>query len=214
MTALKVREIYKAILGESSWAGHPCVIVRLTGCNLRCSYCDTTYAYTGGRKRKTEDIIRSVKRHKIERVLVTGGEPLIQPAAPRLLSALARAGFKPVLETNGSMDIAGVINKAHIVMDLKTPGSGFSDQNRLENLGLLKPTDEVKFVLTDEKDYLWARRMIADRGLPSRFNVILSPAHDMLAPELLAKWILRDRLNARLGLQIHKYIFGSKAKRV
>jgi 7-carboxy-7-deazaguanine synthase len=211
---LKIKETYPAILGESSRAGYPCVIVRLAGCNLRCSYCDTTYAYTGGRTRKTEDIIRSVKRLKIKTVLVTGGEPLIQPAALRLVSALARAGFQPVLETNGSMDIAGVPKRVNIVMDLKTPGSGFSDRNRLENLGHLKPDDEIKFVLTDQKDYLWAKKMIADRDLLARFQVILSPAHDTLPPDLLARWMLKDRLQARLGLQVHKYIFGPEARRV
>ncbi|HUT53695.1 MAG TPA: radical SAM protein [bacterium] len=211
---LRVKEIYPAIMGESSWAGLPGVIVRLAGCNLRCSYCDTTYAYYGGRSMAVDRVVTSVMKHGLRRVLVTGGEPLLEPAAVDLMEALIKRRLAVELETNGSISLEPVPRAVHVVMDFKSPGSGCVDQNRWENLLYLKPTDEIKFVLTGLKDYLWAKDMIKRLDLDRRFQLILSPAFSALNPAILARWMLRDRLNARLGLQIHKYIYGAKARRV
>jgi len=209
--ALKVKELYPAIMGESSLAGLPCTIIRLSGCNLRCSYCDTAYAYEGGRKKSLHSLVAAAARHGHELALVTGGEPMVQKDTPELLDRLAGAGIIPVLETNGSADLARVPAATHVVMDVKTPGSGCEGATLLDNLDKLKKTDEIKLVLTDRKDYLWARRLVKDRGLDERFGVTFSPAHGALAPGDLARWILKDRLKARLGIQIHKYIFGPGA---
>lgn len=212
--SLKVKEIYPAILGESAWAGYPCLIIRLAGCNLRCSYCDTEYAYTGGRHMSVGAVVESAKKHGQNKILVTGGEPLLQKAASVLLSELIKAGHEPILETNGSRDLKLVPQGVHIAMDIKTPGSGHHQDNLMENLVHLKPDDDLKLVLVNREDYLWTRRMIEKHRLESRFRVILSPAHASLPPARLAGWIVKDRLQARLGLQIHKYIFGEKARKV
>jgi 7-carboxy-7-deazaguanine synthase len=211
---LRVKEIYPAILGESSWAGYPAVIVRLSGCNLRCSYCDTRYAYRGGEIMTPAQAAKAAHKYRLDKILLTGGEPLIQPGAIKLLNILERYGCDIVLETNGAVDISSVPAFVHVVMDLKAPGSGCSDLNLLSNLAHLKPSDEIKIVLTDGYDYSWARRMMAAHGLAERFPVTLSPVYGLLDPKLLARWMLRDRLSARLGLQIHKYIFGGKARRI
>ncbi len=211
--AVKVKETYPAILGESLLSGRPCFIIRLAGCNLRCSYCDTAYAYEGGRSMKKDTLIKRAREHGHEVVLVTGGEPLMQPDTIPLLAELARAGFLPVLETNGSMDISRVPGKVHLVMDIKTPGSGSAEANMWENLAGKRQPDEIKMVLSDREDYAWARREIKRRRLDERFQVTLSPVHGGLIPAELARWIMGDRLDVRLGLQIHKYIFGAKQRR-
>jgi 7-carboxy-7-deazaguanine synthase len=209
---LRLVETYPAILGESEWAGLPGLIVRLAGCNLRCSYCDSPFAQTGGRAVDPKKIIERARRAGLKRVLVTGGEPLLQAATPALLAALARAGFAVMLETNGSLDLTPVPDPVHIVMDLKTPGSGCEAANLLANLNRLKPDDEIKIVITGRPDYLWARRAIADHQL-QRFPLTLSPATGRCDPAELARWMLADRLPARLGLQLHKYIFGEDRRR-
>jgi 7-carboxy-7-deazaguanine synthase len=211
---LLVTEIYPAILGESAWAGWPGVIVRLTGCNLRCSYCDTTYAYAGGKTLDLAAIIAKIKNLDLPRVLVTGGEPLMQPDAADLMRALIDRGLAVMLETNGALDLAPVPAPVHVVMDLKTPGSGEHRSMNDDNLKLLKKTDEIKVVLTNRRDYLWARKIVNDHRLDKKLQIIFSPAFGRLDPADLARWILKDRLHVRLGLQIHKYIFGPDAKRV
>jgi 7-carboxy-7-deazaguanine synthase len=210
----RVREIYPAIFGEAAWTGLPGVIVRLTGCNLRCAYCDTTHAYTGGRRLSFSEVRRRVMAFRLDSVLITGGEPLSQPETIPLIEHLLRAGLDIMLETNGALDISPVPVEVHIVMDLKTPGSGQHEAMDYDNLRRLKPGDEIKFVLTDRRDYLWAKRTIEARGIERERPVIFSPAYGLLDPALLARWLIRDRLPVRLGLQIHKYIFGPEARKV
>jgi 7-carboxy-7-deazaguanine synthase len=210
---IRVKEIYPAVMGESSWAGLPGVIVRLAGCNLRCSYCDTAYAYRGGKKMTVVRAEMAALKYGIPRVLLTGGEPLLQPAAADLMCALLKDGIAVELETNGSLSLETVPRDVHVVIDFKTPGSGCVKMNDWGNMRFLKPTDEIKFVLTGPGDYRFARQMIKILEL-DRFPLILSPAFSRLDPARLARWILRDRLNARLGLQIHKYIYGADAVRV
>ena len=210
---LTVKEIYPAIMGESSLAGIPCTIVRLSGCNLRCSYCDTTYAYSGGRKMRTNDIFKSVNKNKHKTVLLTGGEPLLQKESIALLEYLEKKALKTVIETNGSVDINPVPQNTTIIMDLKSPGSGCAQENKIENLQHLKPEDEIKMVLLDRKDYLWARKTIEKYDLNTT-TTILSPAFGLLDPKDLTAWILKDKLDVRLGLQLHKYIFNPDKRRV
>ena len=211
-TTIRITEIYPAILGESDWAGWPGLIVRLTGCNLRCSWCDTAFAFTGGRERTVAKVVAAAQKAGRPRVLVTGGEPLCQPGAPPLLAALLDAGFRVMLETNGSVDIAAAPKAVHVVMDLKAPDSGSSAANRFENLDRLKPTDEIKIVIASRGDYVWARRQVRERGLAERFRVSLSPAAGRVEPADLAGWMLADRLEARLGLQLHKVLFGNRRR--
>jgi 7-carboxy-7-deazaguanine synthase len=210
---LKVIEIYPAIMGESTLAGVPCTIVRLSGCNLRCSYCDTQYAYSGGRNMSISEILKSVKKLGQKTVLLTGGEPLLQKESLTLLNTLNKNNLKTVIETNGSVDIKDVPDSATIIMDLKSPGSGCMSENKMENLENLKPDDEIKMVLLNRKDYLWARKTIAQYDL-HRFKTILSPGFGMLDPEDLTAWMIKDKVGARLGLQLHKYIFSPDKRRV
>lgn len=207
-----VAEIYSAVFGEADWAGWPGLIVRLTGCNLRCAWCDTTFAFEGGKKMTVDAVVEAAKKARRPRVLVTGGEPLLQPAAPALLDALVKAGFAVMLETNGSVDIAGVPRKVHVVMDLKAPASGSVEYNRFANLDRLKPSDEIKIVIASRTDYVWARKQCREQKLCERFTVSLSPAAGLVNPADLAGWLLKDRLDARLGLQLHKVVFGNKRK--
>ncbi|HEU4401081.1 MAG TPA: 7-carboxy-7-deazaguanine synthase QueE [Candidatus Polarisedimenticolia bacterium] len=204
---LRVNEIFHSIQGESRHAGRPCVFVRLTGCNLRCSWCDTPYAFEEGEDRPVADLLRRIGACGTRYVLVTGGEPLAQEGVHDLLGELLDGGYEVAVETGGSLDLAPLDRRVMIVMDLKCPGSGMSARNRWENLDLLKPSDEVKFVLADRVDYDWARETIARHRLTERCGLLLSPAHGVLEPRALAGWILADRLPVRLQLQIHKYIW-------
>lgn len=206
-TILRVNEIFHSIQGESRHAGRPCVFVRLTGCNLRCVWCDTTYAFEEGADRTVGAILDEVGCCGTRYVLVTGGEPLAQEGTPDLVGELLERGHEVAVETGGSLDIGRLDRRAMVVMDLKCPGSGMEAHNRWENLPLLKPTDEVKLVLADRTDYEWAREAIVRHGLTERCGVLLSPVHGALDPRLLAEWILADRLPVRLQLQIHKYIW-------
>jgi len=219
---LIVNEIYRTISGEGITAGLPCTIVRLTGCNLRCKWCDTTYAYDEGQRQSLEEIISRVNHAGVELSLITGGEPLLQPATPRLLEELCNAGHTVLLETNGSMDISGLDKRVIICMDVKCPGSCQADSLRWENLDYIKSQDEVKFVLTDRNDYEYARKIIQDANLIERCNVIFSPAwavHQshkrwLIEPSEVVKWILADNLNVRISLQIHKIIWPGEKRRV
>ncbi len=205
---MKVCEIFTSIQGESSYAGIPCTFIRMTGCNLRCSYCDTRYAYYEGRKLSEEDIIREVKRADINIVEITGGEPLLQEEVFHLIKKLLDEDYKVLIETNGSMNIKDVDRRAVVILDIKTPGSGMSEKMDLSNLENIKSTDEIKFVITNRTDYEWSKDIIYRYNLINKCHLLLSPAYGILSPEDLAKWIIEDRLKTRMNLQLHKYIFG------
>ena len=206
-TLLNVNEIFRSIQGESSRSGRPCVFVRLTACNLRCVWCDTAYAFEEGKAISVSGIVEQVDRWSIPYVLLTGGEPLLQPGVHDLIADLLDRGKEVAVETGGSLDISPVDRRVAIVMDLKCPGSGMVRENDWRNLDRLKPGDEVKFVLADRADYEWTVRTIREHRLTERFGVLLSPVHGTLHPRDLADWMLNDQLNARLQLQIHKYIW-------
>jgi 7-carboxy-7-deazaguanine synthase len=211
---LNVYEIYPAIEGETTLAGWPCVIVRLAGCNLRCTWCDTPYAQEGGEPQEVSGIVDEVRDLGIRRVVVTGGEPLIQWECLGLISALADLGFDVFVETNGSIDIGPVDDRAIVRLDLKPPSSGSSDQMLWDNIPKLKPADEVKIVIADAGDYAWAMEMIREHDLTQKCAVNLTPELETMQPHLLAEWILDDKLDVRLNLQMHKMIWGEGARGV
>ena len=204
---LRITEIFASLQGESTRVGLPTVFVRLTGCPLRCSWCDTAYAFSGGETRTLDDLLAEVASHGVRHVCVTGGEPLAQKGCLALLAALCDAGHDVSLETSGALDIAGVDPRVSRIMDLKAPGSGELARNRLENLALLNAHDELKFVLADAADYEWAKQQIADHRLAERCTVLLSPVAGALDPADLAGWIVRDRLPVRFQLQLHKILW-------
>jgi 7-carboxy-7-deazaguanine synthase len=204
---LKINEIFHSVQGESRQAGRPCVFVRLTECNLRCTWCDTPYAFEQGEEMTHGAILDRVARFGTRYVLITGGEPLLQPQVHGLIAELLDRGYEVGIETGGSLDISPVDPRATIIMDLKCPGSGMQENNLWDNVERLKPTDEVKFVLADRDDYEWARAIMAQHRLPERCAVLLSPVHGKLSPRALAEWMLSDALGARLQMQIHKYIW-------
>jgi 7-carboxy-7-deazaguanine synthase len=204
---LKITEIFFSIQGEASFSGWPTVFVRLTGCPLRCRYCDTAYAFTGGQWRTFEDIESEVRRYGTPYVCVTGGEPLAQPRCKALLTELCDLGFRVSLETSGAFDIADVDTRVARVVDLKTPASGEMQRNRWENLPLLTAHDAVKIVICDRADYEWARDVVAQHPVPC--PIYFSPSHDQLAAGTLADWILADRLPVRLQVQLHKVLWGN-----
>ena len=206
---LRVSEIFHSLQGESSRVGLPTVFIRLTGCPLRCRWCDTSYAFSGGENRSITDIVAEAGRHGTRTVCVTGGEPLAQKNSLSLLSALCDAGFDVSLETSGAIDIGDVDPRVSRIMDLKAPGSGEMDKNLPANLPLLAPRDEVKIVIADRADYEWARGIIAEHLLAERCPVLLSPVQGELEPATLAEWILADRLPVRFQLQLHKILWGN-----
>lgn len=210
----KICEIFPGIQGESSYAGLPCVFVRMTGCNLRCEYCDTTYAYEEGSEMSEKEVLASVKTYGLKLVEITGGEPLLQKDALLLIEKLIDNGHTVLLETNGSISIKDVDDRAVIIMDVKTPKSGMFEKMDMLNLKYLRPKDEVKFVIADRQDYEWAREFIKDYGLQDICKVLLSPAYGKLPPADLSHWILEDSLPVRLNLQIHKYIYGPETRGV
>ena len=204
---LRITEIFASVQGESSRVGLPTVFVRLTGCPLRCTWCDTAYAFTGGSTRTLDDILAEVARHGLRHVCVTGGEPLAQKGCLALLTALCDAGYDVSLETSGALDIADVDARVSRIVDLKAPGSGEVDKNRYQNIPLLRASDEVKIVLADAADYDWARAQIATHALDQRCSVLLSPVAGALDPAELAEWVVRDRLPVRFQLQLHKILW-------
>ncbi len=206
---VRVSEIFHSLQGESSRVGLPTVFIRLTGCPLRCRWCDSEYAFTGGEARSIADILTEVGRYGTRIVCVTGGEPLSQKNCLPLLTALCDAGFDVSLETSGALDIGGVDPRVARIMDLKAPGSGEVERNLWANIALLTARDEVKIVLADRTDYEWARRAIAEHRLSDRCPVLLSPVQGELAPADLAGWILDDRLPVRFQLQLHKVLWGN-----
>ncbi len=205
---LRVTEIFHSLQGESRPAGLPTTFVRLTGCPLRCGYCDTAYAFQGGENNSISEILARVAAFATRRVCVTGGEPLAQPNTQALLAELCDAGYEVSLETSGALAVGKVDARVTVVMDIKTPGSGESARNRWENLDLLKPTDQLKFVICDEADYLWSREQLGEHKLTERLAVLFSPAWGQLEARDLAEWILRDNLEVRFQLQLHKLLWG------
>jgi 7-carboxy-7-deazaguanine synthase len=208
LRTLKVNEIFFSIQGESTCSGLPTVFIRLTGCPLRCAYCDTAYAFHQGRNISINDILRETGRYRTKYVTVTGGEPLAQKFCPDLLRQLCDEGYHVSLETGGSLDISGVDQRVMRVVDIKTPGSSEAEKNRPENLSFLTARDQIKFVICDRRDYEWSRDMLRDVQLNERCEVLFSPSHSQLDPALLAGWILEDQLPVRLQIQLHKYLWG------
>lgn len=208
-SALRVTEIFFSLQGESSRVGLPTVFVRLTGCPLRCVWCDTAYAFSGGSAMTIAQVLDHVARYGAWQVCVSGGEPLAQRACLALLAALCDASYDVSLETSGAVDISAVDPRVARVVDLKAPGSGECDKNRWENLAHLTPRDELKLVLADAADYEWARALLRERRLDRLCPVLLSPVHDRLSPRDLAEWILRDRLPVRMQVQLHKILWGN-----
>lgn len=204
---LRVTEIFLSLQGEASRVGLPTVFVRLTGCPLRCGYCDTDYAFQGGEWLSLGEVVDRVRGHPSPHVTVTGGEPLAQKACQDLLGALCDLGLDVSLETSGALDISVVDRRVARIVDVKTPGSGESERNLWPNLAMLTPRDEVKFVLTGESDYLWARAILTKYAIPTRCPVLFSPAWGSLEPTRLAEWVLRDGLPVRMQVQLHKLLW-------
>ena len=212
---LTVNEIYQSVQGESTWAGLPCVFVRLTFCDLRCTYCDTEYAFYEGNKMTLEEIEDKVRGFGCPLVEVTGGEPLLQPNCIPLLAQLCEAGFTVLLETSGSHDIAPVDARVHRIMDLKTPSSGECGRNLYANIDHLTERDEVKFVVGSREDYEWTREMMREHDLASKVRaVLLSPVFGKISPADIVAWMLEDKLPARFQLQMHKFIWEPRARGV
>jgi 7-carboxy-7-deazaguanine synthase len=208
--SLKITEIFFSLQGESRTVGWPTVFVRLTGCPLRCGYCDTAYAFAGGERKTVAEILGEVARYGARHVCVTGGEPLAQPGCLALLDALVEAGYEVSLETSGALDISGVNRSVVKVLDLKTPGSGEEARNRYANLDFLEARDQVKFVIADDTDYRWAKAKLAEHRLAERCEVLFSPVAGIQNPTELAEKILRDRLPVRFQVQLHKILWGDR----
>jgi 7-carboxy-7-deazaguanine synthase len=211
---VRVNEIFFSLQGESTWAGRPCVFVRLTGCNLRCVWCDTPYAFYEGRQMAVGEVVERARSFGCDLIEVSGGEPLLQKGVHALFRELLSAGCTVMVETSGERDISCVDPRVIRIMDLKCPGSGESHRNRWENLAALGERDEIKFVIVDRRDYEWAREVIRERlaGLPNA--LLISPVLDALDPAQLAAWILEDRLPVRMQLQLHKLIWSPTARGV
>ncbi len=205
---VRITEIFLSLQGEARTVGVPTVFIRLTGCPLRCGYCDTEYAFHGGHWLSFAEIVQQVRDLGVRHVTVTGGEPLAQKNCGALLERLCTAGFEVSLETSGAMDIGGIDARVSRVMDLKTPGSGESARNRLENIELLTAHDQVKFVICDRADYDWAKDMLLRYGLAKRCEVLFSPCHGRIRATDLADWIVEDRLPVRFQVQLHKLLWG------
>jgi len=211
---LKVHEIFYSLQGESTFAGRPCVLIRLTGCQMRCRWCDTAYAFYEGEWTSREAVLERVAGYGCPLVELTGGEPLLQPGARPLLEALCDAGYEVLLETGGGVPIDGVDARVHRIVDVKCPASGEAENNHWPNLDLLTARDEVKLVVAGEDDYLWARDLVRARRLWETCPVHFAPVHGEVDLEALAGWILRDRLPVRLQLQLHKLVWGAETRGV
>jgi 7-carboxy-7-deazaguanine synthase len=212
---LKINEIYFSLQGESSKAGFPCVFVRLTYCNLRCSYCDTEYAFYEGKEFTITDVIEEIRKYGCSLVEITGGEPLVQKdECLQLIKRLCDEGFEVMIETGGSLPINEIDSRVMIIMDLKCPSSGMIKKNLYENIDHLKPGDEIKFVIGSYEDYEWAKEKLKEYDLSSRFSILFSVVFGVLEPLTLAEWILKDKLKVRFQLQLHKFIWDPSAKGV
>jgi 7-carboxy-7-deazaguanine synthase len=210
---LKISEVFLSLQGETSLAGWPTVFVRLTGCPLRCQYCDTAYAFHGGAWRTIDELLAEVKGHGVRHVCVTGGEPLAQKPCLELLARLCDAGYVVSLETSGAIDVSGVDPRVVKILDLKTPASNEAPKNLWSNLDHLDDKDQVKFVICDRADYDWAREVVETRGLAGRCTVLFSPSHEQLPARELADWIVADRAPVRMQVQLHKYLWGNERGR-
>ena len=210
MTTLRIFEIFYSLQGESSRVGLPTIFIRLTGCPLRCSYCDTEYAFKGGGNMTLDEIMQQIAEYGTRYVCVTGGEPLAQKGCTELLTLLCDNGYQVSLETSGAMDLTPVDTRVKVIMDVKTPGSGEVDKNRWENLPLLKAGDEVKWVVCSREDYEWARQMMTEHPFPANCDHLFSPSFHEVSGETLASWILEDHLQVRMQLQLHKILWGEK----
>ena len=211
--SLKITEIFSSIQGETSKIGLPTVFIRLTGCPLRCQYCDTSYAFYGGELVLIEDIIGEVQKHNYKDVCVTGGEPLAQKNSKELLTDLANLDFQVSLETGGSISLEGIDERVKIIMDIKTPDSDESTKNRWENIGELKKSDELKFVICSREDYQWSKAIIEKYKINEICPVLFSPCSELLDPRDLAEWILADQLPIRFQIQIHKILWNNQPGR-
>jgi 7-carboxy-7-deazaguanine synthase len=211
---MRITEIYQSIQGESSYAGLPCVFVRTTGCDLRCSWCDSEFTFTGGVTMEVEDILAEVATYECRLVELTGGEPLLQKEVYDLATRLAEAGYTVLIETGGHRDISKLDPRVIRIMDLKCPDSGECERNLWSNLEHLRPLDEVKFVIASRRDYEWALQTIRGHDLEDRVQILLSTAFGMVKPDQVVDWMLADKLRARFQLQLHKYIWDPNARRV
>jgi 7-carboxy-7-deazaguanine synthase len=211
---MKISEIFTSIQGETSFVGLPFTFVRLTGCNLRCSYCDTQYAYEEGTEYSLDAVVTEINKRVVSRVVITGGEPLLQDETYILCARLLDAGVTVLLETNGSILIKDVDLRVHRILDLKCPGSGMDKYMNLLNVDYLTVRDEIKFVISDRKDFEWALEILKQHEMQGRAHVLFSPVSDILHPHELAEWILQEKLNVRLQLQIHRYIWPDRRRGV
>ena len=207
---LRINEIFYSLQGEANSVGWPTVFIRLTGCPLRCHYCDTAYAFTAGDWMSIDTILDRVAEYNVQHITVTGGEPLAQPQCKTLLSHLCERQYQVSLETSGAIELAGVDSRVIKVMDIKTPGSGEDNRNRWENLACLNHHDQIKIVICDRADYEWAKTVLIQRRLNDYCDVLLSPSYQQLPPQQLADWILQDQLPVRLQIQLHKLLWGDK----
>tara|TARA_B100001996_G_C18587067_1_gene564590 strand:- start:47 stop:697 length:651 start_codon:yes stop_codon:yes gene_type:complete len=210
---ISINEIFYSIQGEAKNSGKPTVFVRTSGCPFNCSYCDTEYAFSEGKKIKISEIISTIKQYKTKYITVTGGEPLVQKNIVSLLDSLVKNSFIVSIETSGLIDISIIPNSVEIVMDVKTPSSNEDDKNINKNLLLIKNTDVIKFVIGTRKDYEWSKKIIKDNNLVNFNNIFFSPTHELLNPSDIADWILKDNLNVTLQIQLHKYIWGNERGR-
>ncbi|MBZ0180471.1 MAG: radical SAM protein [Melioribacteraceae bacterium] len=204
---LKINEIYYSIQGESSWAGLPCVFVRLTFCNLRCTYCDTEYAFYEGKDMSIDEILAEIGKYNCNLVEITGGEPLVQQGSLDLIHKLCEAGYKVLLETGGSLPIKEIDRRVNIILDLKCPSSGMEKKNLYDNLDYIKPSDEVKFVIGSREDYEWTKEKLNEYDLTNKAKILCSVVFGKLEPLTLVNWILEDKLKVRFQLQMHKFIW-------
>jgi 7-carboxy-7-deazaguanine synthase len=205
--SLRVNEIFYSIQGESTYAGRPCVFVRLTGCNLRCRWCDTTYAFREGERRSVEQVLEQVRAYKYPLVEITGGEPLLQEEVYPLMGRLLLEGYEVLIETGGSLSVDRLDPRVVKILDLKAPGSEMDPCNNFNNLRYLDRKDQIKFVVADRRDYEWAKHVMVEHTLAEKAQVLFSPVFGELRPGELAEWILADRLDARLQIQLHKYLW-------
>jgi 7-carboxy-7-deazaguanine synthase len=213
---IRVNEIFYSIQGESTFAGFPCIFIRMTGCNLRCAYCDTTYAYEEGDDIPIESILTTIKKFSCNLIEVTGGEPLIQDKTPDLISALINNGYTVLLETNGSQDISTVDTRCIRIVDIKCPSSEMDNKNYWKNLDYITPNDQLKFVIAHRQDYLYAKKVLDSPAIKGRKKLLInfSPVFNKIDLKDLAEWILADNLTVRLQIQLHKYIWGERIKGV
>ena len=211
-TSLLVHEVYDSVQGESTWSGVPCVFVRLSGCHLRCTYCDTAHAFYDGTVTSFDDVVAAVAAFGIPLVELTGGEPLLQPGASAFITRLLDEGYTVLVETSGAVGIAGLDPRVHLIVDVKTPASGEHTRHRFGDLPLLKPgMDELKFVIVDEADYAYAKEIVLNKSIPAGVTVLFSPAADQLDPAWIAEQIVADRLPVRFQIQMHKVLWGNKS---